>query len=192
MEAAIAFASFVAVWWALARFFKNKGKGGFVRHIAGFAGGFVALIIVAAIAGPGKKADTPVAVQNVDASASAVSASPVAALAEKPAAPAETILAVTAVQLAKDYDANEVAADQKYKGKKLRVSGSVQSIDKDVFNNIVVHLKTTNEFMPAMAKLDDKHEALAASLSKGGKITWQCVGGGKILVSPVLNNCAPI
>lgn len=192
MEAAIAFVSFVVVWWALARFFKSKGKGAFVRNIAGFAGGFVALIIVAGIAGPGKKADTPAMTQQSEATPPAAAASTNAASVEKPVAPVDAILAVTVAQLAKDYDANEVAADQKYKGKKLRVSGSVQSIDKDVFDNIVVHLRATNEFIPAMAKLDDKHEALAASLSKGNKIIWQCNGGGKLIGRPVLNNCAPL
>ncbi|HWX02247.1 OB-fold protein [Collimonas sp.] len=192
MGAAIGFISFVAVWWGLVRFYKSKGKGAFVRHLAGFAGGFVALIIVAAVAGGSSKtADAPAVAQNTDAATSSADAKSAAASSSKAQIPAEAAMAVTVLQLAKDYDANEVAADQKYKGKMLRVSGSVQSIDKDAFNNIVVHLKTANEYMPAMAKLNDKHEALAASLSKGNKVTWQCEGGGRIIGSPVLNNCAP-
>jgi hypothetical protein len=58
----------------------------------------------------------------------------------------------------RNYDDNEVSADQKYKGKRLSVSGSVQSIDKDAFDNIVVKLRTSNEFMAVHASLEDKHE----------------------------------
>src|SRR5690348_8474085 len=68
---------------------------------------------------------------------------------------AETSVSVTAMELAKDYHANEVAADEKYKDKRLDVTGRVQSIDKDVFDNMVVHMATDNEFMAVMATMTD-------------------------------------
>jgi hypothetical protein len=82
MGAAIALASFVAVWWALVRLLKSKGKGAFARHIAGFAGGFFALLIVAAIATPEKKDSTLTAVKNTDNATTANTVTSVAA-AEK-------------------------------------------------------------------------------------------------------------
>lgn len=105
--------------------------------------------------------------------------------------PPEPPLHVSASQLFRDYQDNEVSADQKYKGKRLAVTGTVQSIDKDMFDNIVVRLRTPNEFMGAMASLDEKHETLAASLRKGEKVAWICKGGGLVVGSPVLRDCTP-
>ncbi|HIH2654753.1 TPA: OB-fold protein [Burkholderia cenocepacia] len=104
--------------------------------------------------------------------------------------PIETI-SVTAAALFAAYDKNEVAADQKYKGKALSVSGTIQSIDKDAFDNIVVKLRTSNEFMPVNAYLSKGHEALAAALEKGNKVTWTCEGGGRLIGSPMLRDCTP-
>ncbi|MBU9520250.1 OB-fold putative lipoprotein [Burkholderia multivorans] len=104
--------------------------------------------------------------------------------------PAETV-SVTAAALFDAYDKNEVAADQKYKGKALSVSGTIQSIDKDAFDNIVVKLRTSNEFMPVNAYLSKEHEAFAATLEKGKKVTWTCEGNGRLIGSPILRDCTP-
>lgn len=110
----------------------------------------------------------------------------------KPAPQKVAAIKISASQLFNEYQANEVAADQRYKGKWLLVSGTVQSIDKNAFNNIVVRLRTSNEFMGAMAHLDDAHEGLAASLNKGQKIQLECKGGGIVIGSPVLKECVPV
>ena len=100
-------------------------------------------------------------------------------------------MVVSAVQLFRDYDENEVAADQKYKGKRLAVSGTVQSIDKNAFDNITIKLRTVNEFMPVHASSTNKHEQMAAALKKGAKVNWLCDGAGFIIGSPVLRKCVP-
>ncbi|WGS47078.1 OB-fold putative lipoprotein [Burkholderia sp. JSH-S8] len=100
-------------------------------------------------------------------------------------------VSVTAGALFTAYEKNEVAADQKYKGKTLSVSGTIQSIDKDAFDNIVVKLRSSNEFMPVNAYLSKEHEALAASLEKGNKVTWTCAGDGRLIGSPMLRDCTP-
>lgn len=141
--------------------------------------GLVGLGILGAMLGEEKEEGSPAAV------APAATAAPAA---PPPPAPA---LAVSASELFNDYHDNEVAADQKYKGKRLAVTGTVQSIEKDLFDNIVVRLRTSNEFMGAMASLDSKYEALAASLRKGAKVAWTCKGGGLVVGSPVLRDCAP-
>ena len=53
---------------------------------------------------------------------------------------------ITAVQLMKEYEANEVRADKKYKGKWLRIKGFIKSIGKDVLGNAYVTLETNNTF----------------------------------------------
>ena len=96
---------------------------------------------------------------------------------------------VPAATLVADYRANEVAADEKYKGKLLRVTGTVDSIDKDFMDDIVVRIKSDNMFMSIMANVDDSEKSAAARLAKGGPVTVVCEGGGLIVGSPVLNDC---
>ncbi|WP_433867486.1 OB-fold protein [Ralstonia wenshanensis] len=104
---------------------------------------------------------------------------------------AEPPLPVKADALFRAYDDNEVAADQKYKGKSLLVTGTVQSIDKDFTDSIVVKLASGNPFMAVHAYLDDQHAAMAASLKKGAKVAWVCTGAGRLVGSPVLHDCSP-
>jgi hypothetical protein len=59
-----------------------------------------------------------------------------------PPKPTEMIT-VPAIQLDADYSANEVAADQKYAGKIIRVYGAVGSIDKGPLGN--VHIVFMND-----------------------------------------------
>ena len=98
-------------------------------------------------------------------------------------------IAITARQLFAEYEANEVAADEKYKGKHLLVTGKVQSIDKDFLDNIVVHIRTSNEFSAAMATLESSEKRSAAQLSKGQAISVLCTGSGRIIGSPSLSDC---
>ncbi|AOK57257.1 OB-fold protein [Burkholderia stagnalis] len=142
----------------------------------------LALIVISVIFGK-KSAPTSPTSSNVVTEAST-------APAPETQKPVETVSA-TAAALFSAYDKNEVAADQKYKGKAVAVSGTVQSIDKDAFDNIVVRLKSGNEFMPVNAYLSKEHEALAASLEKGRKVTWVCEGAGRLIGSPILRGCIP-
>ncbi|WP_153140793.1 OB-fold protein [Paraburkholderia agricolaris] len=154
------------------------------KWIGIICGGLVALVILVGVFAPKQSAtETSTGASNANAreqSATATSA----------AVPVAPINVATGV-LFDDYDSNEVAADQKYKGKALAIAGTVQSIDKDAFDNIVVALRTKNEFMPVHAYLDKEHESLAASLRKGQKIAWVCVGAGKIIGSPIIRDCNP-
>ncbi len=55
-------------------------------------------------------------------------------------------ISVSAKQLFADYQANEVRADDRYKGRALLVSGRVDSIGKDLGTDaVVVHLKTSSQ-----------------------------------------------
>ena len=54
----------------------------------------------------------------------------------------EDIITISSQQLFSEYEANDIAADQKYKGKVLQVSGSVGDISRDILDNIYVTLKT--------------------------------------------------
>jgi len=99
------------------------------------------------------------------------------------------IYAITAQQLFSDYESNEVAADEKMRGKLIQVKGTVQSIDKDFTDSIVVTLRTSNEFMPARMEIGDAQKAQAVALKKGQKITIQCEAMSRLVGSPSGSDC---
>ncbi|MFO0667430.1 MAG: hypothetical protein U0174_26000 [Polyangiaceae bacterium] len=103
--------------------------------------------------------------------------------------PKREAIAITATQLFNDYTANEVAADEKYKGQLLLVSGSISAIDKDFLNHVIVRLRSPNEFMPVDAKLDDSERSKAGSLAKGQSVRLLCQGRGRLIGRPQLVDC---
>ncbi len=177
MQALLGIAIFVGVWIAVARYFRWKGAAAFRRHLAGFGVGFLSICVFA------------IAVAEKSSVSSTQQQEP--ARAGVPAKVEEKPIAISAGKLFANYDANEVAADQQFKGKRLAVSGVVQGVVKDAFNNIVIELKSSNEFMPVRAYLEKSFENHAASLSKGQNVTFVCSGEGKIVGSPILRECQP-
>lgn len=114
-------------------------------------------------------------------------AKPVAAA--KPAKVPEKAESVSAMALWRAYQANEVAADDDFKGKLLEVTGEVAKIDKDFMDDIVVNLRSGNQFMATHAYVEDSEKSAAKRLSKGDTVTLRCIGGGMIIGSPVLRDC---
>lgn len=105
------------------------------------------------------------------------------------AAPAKEVYKTTANALFKDYDDNEVAADEKMKGKTIEVSGTVQSIDKDFTDSIIVRLKTSNEFLPAMMGIQDSEKSTALALKKGQKVVITCERMTRVMGAPSGRDC---
>lgn len=101
----------------------------------------------------------------------------------------ERPIEVDAKTLFDEYQANEVAADDRYKGKKLLVRGTVQSVDKDFLDSIIVRLATSNQFMGAMARMEDGEKSQASRLRKGEKVAVLCEGGGIVIGTPSLRDC---
>lgn len=96
---------------------------------------------------------------------------------------------VDAKKLFADYNANEVKADSMYKGKTLKVSGVIDSIDSGVMDEAILMLKTNNEFEYVMAHIDESDKAKAAELSKNSNVIVQCISDGEMMGSPMLNDC---
>lgn len=172
MQILIAVVVFIAGWAIATPFYAKQGAGRFVRHIKGVGIGAGFLFAYTAILGD----------RNL---------SPFHFLAGDTQPKPTVSLPLTAAQLYADYDANEVAADQKYKGKVLRVSGAVESVDKDIADRIVIHLKSPNSFSSVHAYLEKQYENDAASLKKEQQITVVCKGNGKLVGSPLLKECQP-
>lgn len=76
---------------------------------------------------------------------------------------------ITATQLFKEYEDNEVLADKRYKDKYFYVEGVIGDIGRDILDDIYVVLKTNNLMFGVQCYIED--EELVAQLKKGMKIT---------------------
>lgn len=101
----------------------SKGSGPSAIVVIG--GGFLALCAAAIIWGAAKDAaPSPSPLVAAPPPAAAPPAAP------KPVAAREPLPLVGATALAKDYDANELAADAQWKGKRIRVAGIERRIER--------------------------------------------------------------
>jgi hypothetical protein len=96
---------------------------------------------------------------------------------------------VGAVRLWREYHENEVAADSRYKGKSLRVTGTLVNVERDVEGSPVLHLVSGNPIFLTMATLDRAYISAAAKLRKGDQVVVRCIGAGVTMRMPQLENC---
>ena len=87
-----------------------------------------------------------------------------------------------------DYRNNEISADEKYKGMLIVFSGRINSISKDLFDNLYVTVDTGQMFRDIHADMDEDIAALS-KLSRGGNIDLVCKGASYSMASPVLSHC---
>lgn len=95
---------------------------------------------------------------------------------------------LSATGLFKAYKANEVAADLKYKGQRISVFGTIESIGKDILDTPYVSLET-GEFGSVQCMFPKSSESVLASLSKGKQITIKGTCAGK-LMNVILRDCS--
>lgn len=86
-------------------------------------------------------------------------------------------------QILNEYKSNEVAADEKYKDRKVQVTGIINSIGKDLLGTMYVTLGTGQQFELYFfqAMFDDEYKSQIVSLRKGDKITVVCRVTGLII-----------
>ena len=82
----------------------------------------------------------------------------------------EPIIEVSATQLLEDYDANEVRANEQYKGKRAKISGIVDSIG-ETFGQTYVTINGGDEFELLSVQCFFKDSSALSSLNKGDQIT---------------------
>ncbi|MCT7637041.1 OB-fold putative lipoprotein [Aliarcobacter butzleri] len=102
-------------------------------------------------------------------------------------------LKITADKLQREYVKNEAKADEQYKNKILLVSGKIDNIQKDAFNNMNLKLiGGDNMFLYPTAQVEDKYTSWVASLNKGNNVKLVCKGRGFVIGSASLGNCSPL
>lgn len=108
------------------------------------------------------------------------------AAADKKAFDDEKPIDVTAAELVQAYEDNEVGADSKYKGKKLRISGVITSIDSGYNDMPIVQLEGKQFKGVSVNGLD---KTAASNLKKGAKVSFICKGAGEVIGFPSVDDC---
>jgi hypothetical protein len=103
--------------------------------------------------------------------------------------PDEAALPITARDLFRAYETNAIAADQQYKGKLLEVSGTVDSIGKDILDSPYVTLSTDAYIFSVQCMLTRSDTSAAARLTPGRSITVIGRNAGK-LGNIILRDCS--
>lgn len=98
-----------------------------------------------------------------------------------PQGPAKPEVVIEPSRLAAEYDSNEVAADNRYKGKVVRLTGTVEDIGKDLMDSIYVTLRTGHSFRKVQVFFSDEHNAAVAKLNPGDRIKIQGECGGLMM-----------
>ena len=134
------------------------------KILIGVAVVFVGLIVLGMIIGDDTKS------ANVETTASN---EPVQAATPAVAQPKEEVITVGVEELCNSYEKNEVAADKKYKGKLVKITGKVDDIKKGLLNELYVTIKRQKDFAICNPQcfFDDEHEDRLANLNKGQTVT---------------------
>jgi hypothetical protein len=110
--------------------------------------------------------------------------------AKEKAIAAKPVTSVTAKELFQAYEANEMRANAKYGGYRLRVSGTVDSIDSDFMDDAVIKLRGGSRWQHVSARGIDASDA--ARLSKGESVILLCDSVNEVIGSPQLSDCGMV
>jgi len=103
------------------------------------------------------------------------------------------IVKINAVDLQKEYEKNEVAADLKFLKKTILIEGVVGSIDRGIGESYYIKFQgNQSSFMSPHASMADGYVNFLASLKKGEKIKLICIGDGLLIGTPRLRQCMRI
>lgn len=90
-------------------------------------------------------------------------------------------------ELYANYRANEVAADEKFRNKKLALTGQISDIGKDITDKPYISFKV-GSFENVTCYFDSKNSKLISELSKGDTITIVGTCSGLILTNVILKD----
>lgn len=101
---------------------------------------------------------------------------------------------VSSETLRKAYSANQVSADQMYEGKLLEISGTIDTIGKDILDEAYITFEASDPYafdkVQCMFKMVNEGEL--ATVSKGDPITVQGTMSGVLISGPIVRNCKVI
>lgn len=152
---AIACALFGAIWWVSARHLRDEGKGVLYRHIGGFIGGFLALVVYGTVIfGKHKQSEKMLPAASVAAPSPIASVPPIvpAMSAEKEKIKAEATLNLTPQQYAKRFNGFMTKMELPFKIKPIVTHGSERDTFKCLLNDYLSVIGTVDK---ASGKVSD-------------------------------------
>lgn len=99
---------------------------------------------------------------------------------------ARDVISITAKNLSSEYDANEIAGDKKYKGKRLLIKGVVDEVSKDIMGDVYVSLVGMNEMQVVQCYFEDGDKL--DELSKGDVVLIEGECDGFLMVNVIIKN----
>ena len=103
---------------------------------------------------------------------------------------------VTVLQLLDDYKKDPSAADKKYKGKTISVTGTVEVSEKDKKGDWLIAFMRPGSTAPkdgmVVCSFDKSQESRVSSVKKGDTVTLQGNVFGSILFSVMMQNCSKL
>jgi hypothetical protein len=96
---------------------------------------------------------------------------------------------ISADALARAYNANEIAADEKYKGKAVIITGKIQNIGKDILGSPFVVVGGSGMLDGVQCMFAKSAMSSLASLSKGRTVTISGTVSGKMLSWVMMSDC---
>jgi hypothetical protein len=109
---------------------------------------------------------------------------------EQKASDDEKPISVSAKEYDKKYQDNEVAADNLYKGKKIEITGKIESISKDIADDVYISLAGAGDDVSMGIQCHLSDPAKAADLKKGQSVTIVGTGDGMVVTIPQLKDCS--
>jgi hypothetical protein len=101
-----------------------------------------------------------------------------------------TVPGIQANALYRAYESNELAADERYKGKRLAVTGRVYQIGRDISGSPFLVIGDSGMLDGVQCLFADAASGQIALLNKGDKIVVLGNVGGKTLTWVTMTNCA--
>lgn len=96
---------------------------------------------------------------------------------------------VNAKEISREYEANEVSSDEKYKGKFFLIDGKVESINKTIGDSAYINFLGHKWLQEPRAYVNDNYIQAASVLRKGETVRLACRGFGMSLMAPLLKDC---
>lgn len=115
--------------------------------------------------------------------------SPEEGLPDRSALLAGTMQAVTARELFAAYQANEVAAQQRFGSGGLEVSGEIESVTLDVRDRPVVAMRGGGPAQLVSVNFPIEESPTVAALRQGQQLTVRCGKVTELMGLPVLTGC---
>jgi hypothetical protein len=105
---------------------------------------------------------------------------------------ARTADTITAAELWAAYGANPAAADAKWKGKPVAITGNVVDVRRDFRGQTLVRLATGDALETVHASIVVRDADPRAVPTRGQSLALSCTGAGRSIGAPRLEACRPL